>query len=200
MSKADAHHSTPLTHTCTLFALAPDAAHLLETGSPAARQMAAWLAGATDEQLDWLTGVVEQHPRPRRCSMSATRNARLSRRSILAAAALPIAVTPATTPPHPDAALLAAYAEFEAAWEAQRRLPDDSTEEAFNAEHDTTARIARRIIGIRAVTEDGMKAKARVLRWCGHEDHEIGPGLFGDTIDLGIAGSILRDLIMGGAA
>lgn len=52
----------PISGKFALFALAPDAARVLETGSPAARQMAAWLAGATDEQLDWLTGVVEQHP------------------------------------------------------------------------------------------------------------------------------------------
>lgn len=123
----------------------------------------------------------------------------LSRRHILAAAALPIAV-PALATSYPDAALLAAYAEFEAAWEAQRRLPDDATEEAFNAAHDTTAQHARRIIDIRAVTEDGMRVKARVLCWCGHEDHEIGSDLFGDTIDLGIAGSILRDLVAGGRA
>lgn len=41
-------------------AFTPEAARLLENGSPAARRMVAWVAAATDDQLDWLTSAVEE--------------------------------------------------------------------------------------------------------------------------------------------
>lgn len=41
-------------------AFGPDAVRLWETGSPAARRMVERVVIATDEQLDWLIGVLDE--------------------------------------------------------------------------------------------------------------------------------------------
>lgn len=50
----------PATIPPALAALAPDAARVLETGSPAARRMAAWLAVASDRELAVIAAETER--------------------------------------------------------------------------------------------------------------------------------------------
>lgn len=85
----------------------------------------------------------------------------ISRRSILAAAALPIAVTPATTP-HPDAALLAAYAEFRAVDFAYNLDPARSrrSEDECDALFDRWSALRDRIMEARASTPAGVAVLA----------------------------------------
>lgn len=102
---------------------------------------------------------------------------------------------PGPARPHADAALLALGRAFDAAWAAERALPGNTPDATADAAHGAVRRIVERILVHPAATVDGLAVKARVLLWCGYQSHEVGPDLFGDTLDLRIAGAVLRDLL-----
>ncbi|MCG5241401.1 hypothetical protein ACIU1J_27680 [Azospirillum doebereinerae] len=100
--------------------------------------------------------------------------------------------------PHPDAALLALAAEFDLAERKERALPNDLTQDHYDAAWKVCRDIADQIIHTPATTLDGLRAKTRVYLWCGHQPDEEPEDLYAAvTTDVKVAHSIMRDLMRG---
>lgn len=98
--------------------------------------------------------------------------------------------------PHPDAELLALGREFEAAWENERRLVAlAKTDAECDAAWAPTSAIVHRIVNMPATTMEGLRVKARAILWCGYEEDEAGPEMFGSNTDHRLAGTIIQDLL-----
>jgi hypothetical protein len=104
-----------------------------------------------------------------------------------------------SAPQHPDAALLRECEALDSAWRyevatvlVQKRLNTPEADAIAEAARAASAQIARRIEAARAVTLDGLKAKAQAILWSRHGEPLEDESLEGGGADQA-ATSILRD-------
>ena len=98
--------------------------------------------------------------------------------------------------PHPDAALRALAAQFEAAWAAERVFfHGGGTDEEANAAISRVDEIARKIVAIPTTDIEMMRLKARVYLWSQGPDFEtFAAGNEGDGSSDAVLVSLFRDL------
>jgi hypothetical protein len=124
----------------------------------------------------------------------------ITRRTLVAGAAVLAVPAAVAATAHPDAALLALEIDFDAAWgreravyEAWRSICSDAADAATDAACDKTSGVVQRIIDVPARTLDGLRVKARAISWCSGGD-DVDLDVQGTT-DLQLATSIVRDLL-----
>jgi hypothetical protein len=106
-----------------------------------------------------------------------------------------------SVPQHPDARLLKERDALNTAWASEvnaliltKRLKTPESDALARTARAATAAIARRIEATKALTLDGLKAKARASLWSRHGEPLAGDILDGETLmDARIATSTLRD-------
>jgi len=135
-----------------------------------------------------------------------------TRRSLLGGAAVALAAAPVGSPGnvvvppvadhHPDAALIAVCAEFDAIERhivshyagGSRKIEDDEERDVAIAPfQEAQAPLLERIIALRATTPDGFMARARTLAlWDLDAMRQIGPGHY---LEDRMLAALLRDMV-----
>jgi hypothetical protein len=110
---------------------------------------------------------------------------------------------PAARPDYTDSELLALGAEFEIAWEAERRIDKSGcTDDELSAVYDLVSAIVDKISVLKATSLAGLRVKARTALWCqGDGTKPFNLGRLDAFDDMSISGSIVNDILaIGGRA